>query len=612
MSNLAVRQAVQLALNEEDMLFAAFGNKEFYKLNGDLYPEGYPWATSLGGKVYNKADTAAAKLLDGANVADKKIRILTSQQYEFHYKMALVAAEYLKAAGFTVDMQVVDWATLTQRRQDPAVWDIFITHSVFLPEPALIDFPSKDAPGWWDTPRRAQVMDAYNQARTQEERVKRWADVQQAVYDEIPSSRSGTSTPRARARRRCRAQAGAVAVLLECLEERQVSDARGGGPVGPPPRGNAPSFRLDLGHHRVALSLEPAGRAGGRDVHRRDHRVRDHPHHAGRSGRRHAGPQASQQDIDALRAQLGLDQPFAVQYVGWLGKLVQGDLGQSIFMNKPVLSALADRAEPTLLLTLMSLIIASAIALPVGILSAVKRGTTLDQSVLSFSMFTSSVPSFWLGLLLMQVFSVKLGWLPVAGYGGPDASLATRLSHLILPAVVLGLVNSALITRFIRASMLDVLRDDYVRTARAKGLPEGQVILKHAVRNALIPILTVLGLTTALLISGAVVTETVFGLPGVGSLVVSAVLRRDYPVIQGALLIIAAIYVLINLFIDLLYLLVDPASAIDGKPTPQRCALPPGPLRGMPADRQSRLRGIPMGRSCADVVGDASRFGELI
>ncbi len=192
MSNLAVRQAVQLALNEEDMLYAAFGNKDFYKLNGDLYPEGYPWATSLGGKVYNKADTAAAKkLLDGANLPDKKIRILTSQQYEFHYKMALVAAEYLKAAGFTVDMQVVDWATLTQRRQDPAVWDIFITHSVFLPEPALIDFPSKDAPGWWDTPRRAQVMDAFNQARTQEERVKRWADVQQAVYDEIPFVKVG-------------------------------------------------------------------------------------------------------------------------------------------------------------------------------------------------------------------------------------------------------------------------------------------------------------------------------------------------------------------------------------------------------------------------------------
>jgi peptide/nickel transport system permease protein len=270
------------------------------------------------------------------------------------------------------------------------------------------------------------------------------------------------------------------------------------------------------------------------------------------------GPQATQQDIAALRAQLGLDQSMLVQYTTWLGHLSQGDLGQSIFLNKPVLSALADRAEPTFWLTLMALVIASAIALPVGILSAVKRGTTLDQSVLGFSMFTSSVPSFWLGLLLMQLFSVKLGWLPVAGYGGPDASVGERLSHLILPAVVLGLVNSALITRFIRASMLDVLRDDYVRTARAKGLTEWRVIMRHAVRNALIPILTVLGLTAALLVSGAVVTETVFGLPGVGSLVVSAVLRRDYPVIQGALLVIAAIYVLINLFIDLLYLLVDP------------------------------------------------------
>jgi peptide/nickel transport system permease protein len=270
------------------------------------------------------------------------------------------------------------------------------------------------------------------------------------------------------------------------------------------------------------------------------------------------GPEATQQDIASLRTRLGLDQPLPLQYVTWLGQLARGDLGQSIFLNKPVLSALADRAEPTFWLTLMSLVIATVIALPVGILSAVKRGTTLDQSVLSISMFTSSVPSFWLGLLLMQVFAVKLGWLPVSGYGGPDASFATRLSHLILPAVVLGLVNSALITRFIRASMLDVLRDDYVRTARAKGLPERKVILKHAVRNALIPILTVLGLTTALLVSGAVVTETVFGLPGVGSLVVSAVLRRDYPVIQGALLVVAAIYVLINLFIDLLYLAVDP------------------------------------------------------
>jgi peptide/nickel transport system substrate-binding protein len=192
MSNLAVRQATQLALSAEDMMYAAFGDKSFYALNGDLYPKGFPWATSLGGAFYNKGDAAGAKkLADSANLKDRTIRILTSQQYEFHYKMALVAAEYLKAAGFTVDMQVVDWATLVQRRADPALWDIFITHSPFLPEPALIDFPSKDAPGWWDTPRRNQALSAFNQARTQQERLALWAEVQKAVFEEVPFIKVG-------------------------------------------------------------------------------------------------------------------------------------------------------------------------------------------------------------------------------------------------------------------------------------------------------------------------------------------------------------------------------------------------------------------------------------
>ena len=173
-------------------------------------------------------------------------------------------------------------------------------------------------------------------------------------------------------------------------------------------------------------------------------------------------------------------------------------------------------------------------------------------------MVAASVPSFWLGLVLIQIFAVSLGWFPVSGYGAPDAPLAERLHALMLPAAVLGLLNSALIIRFTRASMLDVLGDDYVRTARSKGMSERRVVLRHALKNALIPILTIVGLTAALLISGAVVTETVFSLPGVGNLVVNAVLRRDYPVIQGALLVIAAIYVLINFAIDLLYAVVDP------------------------------------------------------
>jgi peptide/nickel transport system permease protein len=174
------------------------------------------------------------------------------------------------------------------------------------------------------------------------------------------------------------------------------------------------------------------------------------------------------------------------------------------------------------------------------------------------AMLGASIPSFWFGIVLIQLFAVSLGWFPASGYGAPGAPLAERLHALVLPASVLGILNSALIIRFTRASMLDVLGEDYVRTARSKGLPESSVVLKHALRNALVPIVTVLGLTVALMIGGAVVTETVFGLPGVGNLVVNAVLRRDYPVIQGALLVIAAIYVLINFSIDLLYVAVDP------------------------------------------------------
>lgn len=270
------------------------------------------------------------------------------------------------------------------------------------------------------------------------------------------------------------------------------------------------------------------------------------------------GPEATAQDVADLRTRLGLDRSIPSQYVLYVGQLLRGDLGQSIFLNMPVTSALLERAEPTFFLTLMSLAIASIIALPVGIYAAYRRGSFLDQAVTTLAMLGASIPGFWLGLILMQIFAVRLQILPVSGYGGPDTSLIERIRHLILPAVALGLVSSALIMRFTRASMLDVLGDDYVRTARAKGLGEQAVILTHALKNALIPILTVLGLTAAVLVSGAVVTETVFGLPGIGNLVVSAVLRRDYPVIQGALLVIAGLYVLINFAIDMLYLLVDP------------------------------------------------------
>jgi len=270
------------------------------------------------------------------------------------------------------------------------------------------------------------------------------------------------------------------------------------------------------------------------------------------------GEQATAADIAQLRASYGLDKPLPVQFAYWLKELSRGNLGQSIFLQRPVTQALWERAEPTLFLTLFSIAIASLIGVPCGIVSAVWRGRAVDQVFSGFAMLGASIPSFWFGLILMQVFAVALGWFPVAGYGDPGVPLTDRLHHLVLPAIVLGVVNSALILRFTRASMLDVLGEDHIRTARAKDASEARVILHHALRSALIPVLTVLGLTFALLVGGAIVTETVFGLPGIGNLVVSAVLRRDYPVIQGALLVIAGLYVLINLAIDLLYLVVDP------------------------------------------------------
>lgn len=270
------------------------------------------------------------------------------------------------------------------------------------------------------------------------------------------------------------------------------------------------------------------------------------------------GDQATATDIAELRQTYGLDQPIVVQYVLWLKEIASGNLGQSIFLQRPVLQAIGERAEPTFFLALFSILIASLIGIPCGIASAVWRGQKADQTVSGMAMLAASIPSFWLGLIFIQFFAVRLGWFPVAGYGDPGAGLGQRLYHLILPATVLGIVNSALITRFTRASMLDVLSEDYVRTARAKGLPENRIVLRHALGNALVPIITVVGLTAALLVGGAIITETVFGLPGIGNLVVSAVLRRDYPVIQGALIVIAGIYVLINFAIDVIYTLVDP------------------------------------------------------
>jgi peptide/nickel transport system permease protein len=270
------------------------------------------------------------------------------------------------------------------------------------------------------------------------------------------------------------------------------------------------------------------------------------------------GPSATADDVAALRARLGLDAPLPVQYLDFMRSVAVLRLGDSIFLNRSVMQALIERAPLTIELTLMAAGLATLLGVPIGVLSAVRRGSTLDQAVTAFSMTAASLPSFWIGLTLIEYFAVQWHLLPVAGYGPPEAGFLERLRYLVLPAIAVGVPNSALIIRFTRTSMLDVLHEDYVRTARAKGLGPGTVIIKHAFRNARTSVLTVIGLTVAGLIGGAIVTETVFALPGVGNLVVSAVLRRDYPVIQGALLVISGLYVLVNLGVDLLYAVLDP------------------------------------------------------
>lgn len=269
------------------------------------------------------------------------------------------------------------------------------------------------------------------------------------------------------------------------------------------------------------------------------------------------GPDATPEDAAELRARLGLDRPIVTQYLTFIANAVQGDLGQSIFFRQPVTEVLASRAEPTIFLSLFSLAIALIIATPIGIYAAYRRGSFLDQGAITVAMLAASIPSFWTGLMFQRYLATDLGWFPASGYGGPDAGFLARMGYLVLPSIVLGIVNSALILRFTRASMLDILDEDYIRTARSKGMRESRVVLRHALKNAAIPIITVVGLTYALLVSGAVVTERVFNIPGMGNLVVSAVLRRDYPVIQGTLIVVASLYVLINLVTDLLYLAVD-------------------------------------------------------
>ncbi|SRR6266542_710444 len=271
-----------------------------------------------------------------------------------------------------------------------------------------------------------------------------------------------------------------------------------------------------------------------------------------------AGDYATEDDIARIRAKLGLDRPFLTQVGIWLAQVVRGDLGTSIFSGLPVATLIKQRAEATVSLTIFAMLISVGMGVPLGIVAAWKKGSWIDRLVMVIAVSGFSMPVFWLGFVLVYVFAISLAWLPVQGYRPLADGFWPFLRHLILPALTLSVIYMALVARMTRASMLGVLNEDYIRTAFAKGLPPGRVLVRHALKNASLPVVTIIGIGFALLIGGAVVTESVFALPGLGRLTVDAIVRRDYPVIQGVLLIVSGVYVLINLVIDMLYVVLDP------------------------------------------------------
>lgn len=271
-----------------------------------------------------------------------------------------------------------------------------------------------------------------------------------------------------------------------------------------------------------------------------------------------AGDTATPEQLERIRESLGLNEPLFTQFFSWIGQLLQGDFGTSILSGKPVIELIADRMEPTISLALTTIILSVIIAVPLGVIAAWKQGTLIDRFVMLISVLGFSVPVFVIGYLMISLFSMELKWFPVQGFKPIGDGIGPFLHRIALPTFTLTLLYIALIARITRTSMLEILGDDYIRTARAKGLPESRVLMRHALRNCSVPIITVIGIGFALIISGVVVTESVFNLPGLGRLTVDAVLSRDYPVIQAVILLASLIYVVINLLIDIAYVLLDP------------------------------------------------------
>lgn len=275
------------------------------------------------------------------------------------------------------------------------------------------------------------------------------------------------------------------------------------------------------------------------------------------------GLEATPEQVEVLREEMGLNKPLHIQLVMWFSNLARRDFGNSYFLHKPVIEAIGERLPATLALAVLALLFGVVIGVPAGILAAIKQNSWIDQLVMTFALAGVSMPSFWLGLTLMLVFAVQLGYFPTGGYVPLRENFIEGVRHMVLPIISLGFMQSALVARMTRSSMLEVIRQDYIRTARAKGLQEKVVILKHALKNATIPILTVTGTGFSVMLGGSAITETVFTYPGIGRLVVLAVQRRDYPLVQGVILVTALLCVLVNIAMDIVYSIVDPRIEYD-------------------------------------------------
>ena len=600
MSNVTMRQAVQAAIAVVPSGQATHGEGFFEPGPGIMLPQ-TAWHSEVSAELYDQGDPEKARqLLTEAGYDGTPMRILCTQEDLGDYNAAVVAQQQLEEAGFTIELEVTDEATLEENIEDDNRWDMTTNAYVFRPDPVLIPaFASCTFDGKWCSDEKDAIVDA----APDRDRPSRLASRPSRSCSGSGTGmrpRSSWSTTTASRRSRRGSRTSSKRRTSRSSPSSRTAGSRRDNP-GDGERGGAgaaPARRLRRDLVAGMLRRAIAGPETERDtVSRRRRTVVPDAAIGNRASRRprviafivrrllllvpvllivgvivfsllHLAPgdpasmmlgrEATLEQKEALREQLGLNEPLPVQFVDWFWGVLQLDFGESLFIGKPVTEALLERVQPTVLLALYSLTLSIVIAIPAGVIAAVRPNSLLDRLLMILSISGAAIPGFFFSILLILLFAVILDWLPSGGYVDLGDDPVEHLKYMILPAVALGFSGAGFLARIVRSTMLDVLNEDYVRTAYAKGLPQRHVVLGHALRNALIPVMTVIGILLASLLGGAVVIETVFNIPGMGRLLVQSVTRRDFPVVQGAVMTIAAVEVLVMLLVDVLYVFVDP------------------------------------------------------